>query len=350
MVDFAGWEMPVQYSSIVAEHRATREKATLFDISHMGRFRLDGEQAADFLDRVLTRRVKDLEPGKIRYALVTNDEGGVLDDVLVYHLVDSREQPFYWLVVNAGNRETIANWLEHHRSPANEVSISDQTTRTAMIAIQGPYALRTAQPLFPFPVADLDYYTGRVTMLLGDEVTMSRTGYTGEDGVEIIMPAESAREVWASLLAAGRDIGVIPAGLGARDTLRLEAAMPLYGHELSEQINPFQAGLGFAVNLRGRTFPGCVALARQRENQYQPRRVGLALAGKRVARQHCQIKSGTRPVGEVTSGTFSPTLNRPIAMGYVAAEYSQTGCPLTLDIRGHETAARVVPLPFYKRS
>ncbi len=350
MVDFAGWEMPVQYSSIVAEHHATRGKATLFDISHMGRFRLDGQRTADFLDRILTRRVQDLDVGKIRYSLVTNDEGGVLDDVLVYHLVDSREQPFYWLVVNAGNREKIALWLEQHRSLADEVSISDQTTRTAMIAMQGPHALRTAQPSFPFALADLDYYTGRVTMLLGQEVTISRTGYTGEDGVEIIMPADSAREVWASFLAAGRQIGVISAGLGARDTLRLEAAMPLYGHELSEQINPFQAGLGFAVNLRGRTFPGHDALARQRENRHQPRRVGLELCGKRVARQHCQIKSGTRPVGEVTSGTFSPTLNRPIAMGYVAAEYSETGCQLTLDIRGHETATRVVPLPFYRRS
>ena len=254
------------------------------------------------------------------------------------------------MVVNAGNREKIVTWIDQHLLPGEDVTFTDQTQQTAMIAVQGPRAGETAQPLFDFSLADMRYYTGRVCGWADGEAIVSRTGYTGEDGYELIVPANSAREVWESLMSAGRDYEIMPAGLGARDTLRLEAALPLYGHELSEDINPLQAGLKFAINLAEREFPGREALVQQSNKADQLRRVGLRLEGKRVARQHYAISSRGRPAGEVTSGTFSPTLQFPIAMGYVPSDLADLGTELSVDIRGRPTPAQVVPLPFYKRT
>ena len=350
MVDFAGWDMPVQYASIVAEHHATRRQAALFDVSHMGRFHFTGSSAATLLDRLVTRRVTDLAPGQIRYGLITNEQGGILDDVLVYHLTDRSGAPFFWMVVNASNREKIADWIQQHLSANDDVAFTDHTLQTAMIAVQGPRALETAQPLISAALSSLKYYTGVTTQVADREAIVSRTGYTGEEGCEIVVPAEVAVDVWQSLLAAGGHGEVTAAGLGARDTLRLEAAMPLYGHELSEEIDPYQAGLGFAVNWKNRTFEGCEVLARRRQEGSRLRRVGLEPAGRRAARQSCPILHQQQAVGEVTSGTFAPTLQRPIAMGYVPAEYAKPGTELTVDIRGQLTPAQVVPLPFYRRS
>ena len=345
MVDFAGWSMPVLYSSIVEEHAATRASAGAFDISHMGRLRFDGTGAAAFLDRLLTRRVIGLSPGKIRYSLVTNEAGGILDDVLVYQLLERDGQPFHLLVVNASNREKIVAWVRRHLAEAHDVSFEDQTIATAMIAVQGPMALAIAQPVVESHLSGLDYYTGVSTRIDGQAGIVSRTGYTGEDGCELIVPAPAALQIWERLIAAGAK----PVGLGARDTLRLEAAMPLYGHELSEQINPFQADLAFAVNFKDRDFIGKAAMMPLQNDPNQLKRIGLVLAGKRVPREHFAVLASDQTIGEVTSGTFSPTLQRPIAMAYVQPRFAAVGTQLFVDIRGSREPAGVVKLPFYSR-
>lgn len=355
MVDFAGWSMPVQYASIVAEHQATRQAVGLFDVSHMGRLRLDGSGAAAFLDRLLTRKVVGMGPGKIRYSLICNEGGGILDDVLVYHLLAHGGGLYHLLVVNASNREKIVGWLKSHLQPSDDVTLNDRTFETAMIAVQGPQALMCAEPLVGTDLGGLGYYTGTETTICGHAAIVSRTGYTGEDGCELIVPATAAIEVWEKVLAHGKDAGAAAVGLGARDTLRLEAAMPLYGHELNEQINPIQAGLSFAVNLEGRDFIGREAMVAAKQNKELPVRVGLELAGRRAAREHYPVLTPTRSasevatVGEISSGTFSPTLQKPIAMAYLPPQYAEVGTELAVDIRGSAEPARVVKLPFYSR-
>ena len=358
LVDFAGWEMPVQYNSIVEEHLATRQGAGLFDVSHMGRVRFDGAGAARFLDRLLTRRVLDLQVGQIRYSLITNEEGNVLDDVLVYHLQTPSEIQYHMLVVNASNRLKILDWLTSHQTAEDEVQISDCTLETAMIAVQGPHALQIVDPLVDVDLNTLRYYQGVVTRQMGKPCTVSRTGYTGEDGVELIVHADKANQVVNNLFASGRDLGIRPVGLGARDTLRLEAALPLYGHELDESTSPFQAGLDFAVNLEDaqqnpRQFVGCEALAEQAQQPRHQVRVGLALEGRRAAREGHTVHAGTEQVGVVTSGSFSPTLQYPIAMAYLNVQDSpsiaEPGMELEVDIRGTRQTARVTALPFYRR-
>lgn len=349
MVDFAGWSMPVQYSSIVEEHHATRNAVGVFDISHMGRLRFDGEGVARFLDRLLTRRVVGIDGGLIRYSLVTNEVGGILDDVLVYHLADAGGNPFHLLVVNASNRAKIVAWIERHLSDTDGVTCHDQTAGTAMIAVQGPHALKALQPLVDVELAGMQYFSGQVAQIADQAGIVSRTGYTGEDGCELIVAAEVALDVVERLFVAGESLGIRPVGLGARDTLRLEAAMPLYGHELSEAIDPFQAGLGFAVQFKDRDFIGAAALKEIRSRPNQPQRIGLEMLGKRVPREHYPVLANGEAVGEITSGTFSPTLERPIAMAYVQPSAAQVGTELTVDIRGRAESARVVALPFYQR-
>ncbi len=350
MVDFAGWSMPVQYTSIVKEHTTTRSAAALFDISHMGRFRFDGDDAAALLDRLVTRRILGLGRGKIRYGLVTNEAGGILDDVLVYHLADELDQPFHLLVVNAGNRMKILQWLEPLLHDVKDVVFHDRTLDTSMIAVQGPNALAVAQPIVANTLEEMAYYTGVVTSIGETVGIVSRTGYTGEDGCELIVPAVDSQRIWEQLLKQGEQHGARPAGLGARDTLRLEAAMPLYGHELTEDINPYQAGLNFAVQLKDRDFIGRDALEKLKADTSQQVRVGLELNGRRIPREGYSILVEDDKVGTVTSGTFSPTLQRPIAMGYVDSAMAANDTQLTIDIRGRREPACVVKLPFYTRS
>lgn len=348
LVDFAGWEMPIQYGSIVSEHQATREAVGMFDVSHMGRFCFTGGGALACLDSLLTRNVKTLAPGQVRYAMLTNDEGGVLDDVLVSHL-QVNEQSFYWLVVNASNRVKLLDWIEP-RTGKYDVTFTDETSNTAMIAVQGPLALQVADELFTEgQPSDLSYYNASNGVLNGVPVTVSRTGYTGEDGVEFVMPAADAPIIWQRLIDCTHQLGGRAAGLGARDTLRLEAGMPLYGHELTEQINPFEAGLGFAVHLQDRSFPGSDRLREVVASGPARLRIGLRLDGRRVPREHYPILASGRQVGEVSSGTFSPTLQQPIAMGFVTPDLAARGTELEIDIRGRHAPATVVELPFYKR-
>jgi aminomethyltransferase len=357
MVDFAGWSMPVQYTSIVEEHLATRNQAGLFDISHMGRIEFQGPDACRFLDRVLTRRVTELASGGIRYSLITNASGGILDDVLVYRLAGPHS---YLLVVNAGNREKILQWLTVQRGerPAGvspeQVDWFDRTEATAMLALQGPQALAIAQELVDddFLLANLRYYSCRETRLLGDSTLVSRTGYTGEDGCELIVERERGPELARKLWELGEPRGLRLAGLGARDTLRLEAGMPLYGHELSEAINPYQADLAFAVQLKGRYFTGCEALAQLANKPPSRRRVGLTLSGRRVPREGYRIflgESGEQEIGVITSGTFSPTLEHPIAMAYVDAFAVEDSRDFTVELRGTRLPASLTTLPFYRR-
>ena len=357
LVDFAGWAMPVHYGSIVAEHNATRSAVGLFDVSHMGRLLFSGAGAEAFLDCLVTRRVTDMSPGQIRYALVTNDIGGILDDVLVYRWPQEsagdeaeKNQPAYLMVVNASNRSKIVCWIEAKLCGCPDVEMRDATDELAMIAIQGPRAVEVLGPLVKDDISAMRYYHCRRTTVEGERSIISRTGYTGEDGFEVILPSELATALWQRVLDAGKSVGAMACGLGCRDTLRLEAAMPLYGHELSEDITPFQAGLDFAVDLEGRTFPGREVLCKVQQLPPARIRVGLELLGKRVPREHYSILAGRDTVGEVTSGTFSPTLNKPIAMGYVGAKHAAVGTELSVDIRGSAEPARVVKLPFYRRS
>src|SRR5262245_55035757 len=245
LVEFGGWSMPVQYTTIVEEHQAVRRQVGLFDISHMGRLAFDGEAALAWLERVTTNHVARLREGQIQYSLMANAQGGLIDDVLVYHLHDG-----YSLVCNASNRENVLVQLERERPAGSDAKLTDRTLATAMIAVQGPEALATLQPVIDVELTSLKYYhatSGR--LFQGVETVASRTGYTGEDGFELIVAAGEAVRVWEALLEAGRGRGIVPCGLGARDTLRFEAAMPLYGHELSESINPYAAGVGWAVKL-----------------------------------------------------------------------------------------------------
>jgi aminomethyltransferase len=335
--------MPIQYAAITPEHHAVRRAAGLFDIAHMGRLKFTGPDAERFLNHITTNDVRALQPGQIQYSLVTNESGGVLDDVLVYRFADC-----WMLVVNASNREKILSWIAAHRAGFN-FTLEDLTVPWFMLAIQGPLAVKLLSPLCAAPIADMVYYTGIQTQVLGHSAIVSRTGYTGEDGFEVMLPAAHATELWEKLLQSGQTEGVIPAGLGCRDTLRLEAAMPLYGHELNEMTDPYTAGLAFAVKLDKGPFIGRDAIAQAKANTSRPKRVGLELAIKRIAREGAEVYQGETKVGHVTSGTASPTLDKSIAMAYVTANVATVGTALEVDIRGQRVAAKVVKLPFYKR-
>ncbi|MFN9552478.1 MAG: glycine cleavage system aminomethyltransferase GcvT [Pirellulaceae bacterium] len=351
MAPFAGYQMPIQYTTIVEEHEAVRNRAGLFDISHMGQLRFDGPRADQWLSRLLTRRVLDMKVGQVRYSLMCREDGGILDDVLVYCLESPGGTVYFLLVVNAGNRDKIVRWIGDHREGFEDVQFHDVTEQTAMIAVQGPLARSICKPLVPPGVQTLGNYRGCVTEHYGKPVIVSRTGYTGEDGLEWIVREEDAARIWENLLLAGREMPLQVAGLGARDTLRLEAAMPLYGHELSEEILPIEAGLDFALQIEGRQWIGRDAIVAAAAAGVRRRRIGLTLDGKRAARQDAAVldESG-KAVGVVTSGSFSPTLQKPIAMAYVDAKVADDpSAKYQVDIRGTVLAAVRTPLPFYHR-
>ena len=350
MVPFAGYAMPIQYAGIVAEHTTCRSAAALFDVSHMGRLRFDGSDAEKLLDHLLTRRISDLPIGGVRYALMCNAEGGVLDDVLVYHLETPSQQRYFLMVVNASNRGKILKWVEPHLADFPTVTMSDRTELTAMIAVQGPQAIEVCKGLFRFDPTRLKYYQAKITDQFKKPAIVSRTGYTGEDGLELIVRAEEAKRVWENVLLAGRDAGFMAAGLGARDTLRLEAAMPLYGHELDETIDPISAGLNFACNLTDRSFIGDEALREIASAGSKQIRIGLLPEGKRPAREGCPILDVAGvSIGRITSGGPSPTLGIPIAMAYVDRDHA-VDSEYRIDIRGKTVMAKRTTMPFYRRS
>jgi aminomethyltransferase len=339
MVDFAGWDMPIQYGSIIEEHQAVRTGVGVFDISHMGRFWLEGPQSLTLIQKINTNNVAVMKEGQTRYSLICNERGGILDDVLVYYWPDG-----FGMVVNASNREKLVTWITNHQE-AKKVPFLDLTTQGFMVAVQGPHAVEISQGLVPAAVDKLPYYYGCRTTYRGKPCSVSRTGYTGEDGLEFMVAADQAQTLWEVLLSRGAK----PCGLGARDTLRLEAAMPLYGHELTEEIDPFQAGLGWAVKMDKGDFIGREALARRRGDKNLRLRVGLELDGKRLAREGASVMKEGKVIGQVTSGTFSPTLAKAIAMAYVDPTCTPPGTTCEVDVRGKPASARVVPHPFYKR-
>jgi len=338
MVEFGGWDMPVQYTSILDEHAAVRNSAGLFDISHMGRLSFGGPDALDLIQHVYTNNAATMKDFQARYGLICNEHGGIRDDVLVYRW------PYGWaMVVNASNREKIVGWLLEKKGNRN-VQIADQTLDTAMVAVQGPRAIAICAGMFEADPSQLKYYFAAPTRYKGKQCVVSRTGYTGEAGLEVMIGKSAAIELWEDLVARGGK----PCGLGARDTLRLEAAMPLYGHELNESLNPLQAGLNWAVKFDKGDFIGRDALL-QAQQRSDPVRIGLEVQGKRAAREGAAVLKDGQEIGKVTSGAFSPTLQRVIAMAYVPPDSASVGTQLQVDIRGDKANALVVRLPFYQR-
>lgn len=346
LVDFAGWEMPIVYRGIIEEHEQTRNSGSMFDVSHMGRLQFTGPDATRFLNHVLTRNVAEQKVGQSRYSLVCNEAGGVMDDIIV-----SRDVKHWFMVCNASNRDKLVKYFGEVRRSGNfDFDMVDQTESTAMVAIQGPKVIDRVGEIIP-AVRELKRYQFEATSLMLAKFTVFRSGYTGEDGVEIVLPGKIAG--MAMKMLAGKmdkpDATIKPAGLGARDTLRLEAAMPLYGHELSEQLDPISAGLSWAVDLK-KEFVGVGPLRNVAEQGPKRKLVGLELEGRRIARQGTPVVLDGKTIGEVTSGTFGPTLQKSIAMAYVDSAHAGEGTALAVDLKGTANPARVVKLPFYKRA
>jgi aminomethyltransferase len=341
--DFAGWEMPVRYSSELAEHRAVREAAGLFDLSHMGEIELTGPQAADALDHALVGNLSAVKPGRARYTMLCAEDGGVLDDLVVYRLADEK----FLVVANAGNASLVAAELRS-RAAKFETTVEDRSAGTALIAVQGPNSAAIAGSVTDADLTGLQYYASMSVHVRGHDVLLARTGYTGEDGFELYVQAGEAVDVWHLLTAAGEPHGLLPAGLACRDTLRLEAGMPLYGNELTAERSPFDAGLGRVVKFEKPDFVGKAALDGRREPTQVL--VGLRGSGRRAPRHGYRVLDGSLDVGEVTSGALSPTLGYPIALAYVPKELSEPGTSLSVDIRGRVEPVEVVATPFYKRA
>ncbi len=344
--DFGGWEMPVRYTSDLAEHHAVRNQAGLFDISHMAEFFITGAGAADFLNFALVGRASEIGEGRAKYSLICADNGGIIDDLIVYRLSTQE----FLVIANAGNRDNVAAALRE-RVEGFEAELRDESDNYGLLAIQGPRAVEILQKLTATDLNALKYYSIDAGELDGVPVFFARTGYTGEDGFEVLVKAEQSARLWVALLQAGENDGLVPAGLACRDTLRLEAGMPLYGHELGLDTNPYQAGFARVVRLdRDEDFVGRSALEALAEKPQAQKLVGLAGEGKRAARAEYEIFVDETLLGEVTSGALSPTLGYPIAMAYVSTEYAEVGSVVSVDIRGTRTDFTVVPLPFYKRN
>lgn len=344
LVAFAGWEMPVQYSGVVEEHRAVRNAAGLFDLSHMGEVEISGDQALEFLNHSLTNDASRLDVGSAQYTLITYTDGTVADDAILYRLPGR-----YLLVVNASNREKDLDWLQHQALGYPGAVLRDASDDTALVAIQGPASEQILLTGTTLDLSQLGYYKAVEGEAFGVPAVIARTGYTGEDGFELFVSPHDAPRLWDMLLERGRRHGLVPVGLGARDTLRLEAGMALYGHELDESINPFEAGLGWAVKLTKGDFVGKEALEREKALGPQRKLVGFELEERGVPRsQQAMLKDGEQ-IGFVTSGTYSPTFQKPIGLGYVPTRYAKVGEELQIEVRGRAVPARVVPTPFYRR-
>lgn len=344
MVDFGGWEMPVQYSGIIEEHQTVRQAVGIFDVSHMGEITVKGPGALAFLEKLLPNRIAKLVPGQILYSPMCYDHGGTVDDLLVY----KEEEEDYLLVVNAGNTDKDYQWIKA-QAPAG-VEVENISASVAQIAIQGPKATVILQSLTAVDLGSIRYYWFTRGEVSGISCIISRTGYTGEEGWELYCPPEQAAQLWQALLNAGAGEGIKPIGLGARDTLRFEAAMPLYGHELGEEITPLEAGLKRFVALdKPEDFIGKSALAAQEAAGLKRRLVGLEMIERGIARQGYQVVVNGEEVGFVTSGTMAPTLGKNLAMALVRSELAQPGQELGVMIRNKEVKAKVIALPFYKR-
>lgn len=347
MVEFAGWEMPVQYSGVVAEHVNVRERVGLFDVSHMGEIWVTGPEAEKALEYLTCNRVANLYDGKAQYSAILNDEGGVIDDIIVYRFSKER----FLLCVNASNADKDFEWL-HSRNPTS-ATIENASAEYGQIAVQGPRAIELLAPLVKeADLLALKSFHFIETELLGTKVIIARTGYTGEDGVEIFMRAERTLDLWRLLLEHGASYGVLPCGLGARDSLRLEAAYPLHGHELAPDISALESGLGWIVKFDKGDFIGRSALLPQKENGTARKLVGFYLDGAGIARQGDEIALAPSDeiVGVVTSGTKTPTVQKALGMALVASQHAALNTSISVLVRGRAIAGHIVSLPFYKRA
>jgi len=344
MVDFGGWEMPVQYSGIVEEHNTVRRAVGLFDVSHMGEIDVRGPQAFELVNFVTTNALARLRAGQIQYSGLLYEHGGYVDDILVHKVADDH----YFLCVNASNQEKDARHIQAHNRWDAEVELSSD--RYAQLAIQGPHAAATLQKLTAVDLASLRYYWFTDGEVCGTPARISRTGYTGEDGFEIYIPPEEAPRIWDKILEAGKEFGIKPCGLGARNTLRLEAAMPLYGHEISAEITPFEAGLGWTVKMEKGDFLGRDRLERQQREGVRRKLTGFEMTGRGIGRDGYEVYVDGSPAGWVTSGGPSPALNKNIGLCYLPAELAATGRKIQISIRGQLVEAMTVPTPFYKRA
>ena len=342
MVPFGGWDMPVQYSGILGEVAAVRTAIGLFDVSHMGRLYISGPRATEFLDWVLTGSVESLRVGRARYCMICNEKGGVIDDTIFYRLAEDR----YLLIPNAGNRGTVVAWFRHwidEKFPTG-CEMEDRTEATALLAFQGPGAAEAMDRLCSDPPSSLRPFAWQENRLQGIAVLLGRTGYTGEDGFEIVVEADKAESIWLALT----EQGAVPCGLGARDVLRLEAGLPLHGHEIDENTTPIEAGLERFVRF-DKEYVGSEVLREQHEKGVARKLIGMKMPGRSAPRAEYAILDQGQPVGRVTSGSYSPTLDTSIAMGYVDAGRAEAGNMLEVDIRGRTAPIEVAPLPFYTR-
>jgi aminomethyltransferase len=345
--DFGGWNMPVRYTSDLAEHAAVRNAAGLFDISHMAEFFITGNDANAFLDHALVGVASEIGNLRAKYSLIVEASGGIIDDLIVYRL----EQNRLLIIANAGNRAAVFAALTD-RAKNFDVTLEDASDRFALLAIQGPRAVGILATITDAPLEELKYYSIFESKVLLHHAYLARTGYTGEDGFEILVANEHAVDIWDALLTAGESLGLIAAGYACRDTLRLEAGMPLYGSELSIDTNPYAAGLGRVVRLDHR-FVGAEALGAAAATEPKRKLVGLSGEGKRAARAHYELfasETSEHSIGEITTGALSPTLGHPIAMAYLDSSATQLGTEIWADVRGSRQLMQVVPLPFYKRA
>jgi len=349
IIPFAGWEMPVQYSGIIQEHQAVRNAAGLFDLGHMGQVDVSGPDAMPFLQWVTTNDVSRLADGDAQYSLLPNPTGGVIDDIIVYRRPDADG---FFVVVNASNRDKDVAWLHAQRAARSDLDLTvrDISPETGMIAIQGPLANDLVEGLSDVSLGDLPAFAWIAGRIAGVPAMIARTGYTGEDGFEFFTGIDDVVRLWDALYAAGSRVGVAPIGLGARDTLRLEARMPLYGNEMDDAVNPLEAGLGWAVKLDKGEFVGSDAIGAMKETGAPRRTVGFKLTGRSgSARSHYPVHCAGREIGWVTSGAMSPTLGENIGLALINREQAGVGKPLEIEIRGKLAPAVQVKTPFYKR-
>jgi aminomethyltransferase len=345
MVEYGGWDMPVEYSGIVDEHLAVRSRAGLFDVSHMGQIEIAGRDALAAVQHITTNDASRLAIGQAHYSALPTPEGTFVDDVLTYRMADDH----YLLVVNAANIVKDFTWISKNIAGIGDAAAVNTSSRYALLAVQGSLAREVLQPLTGINLGEIKYYWFTTGEVAGVRVTVSRTGYTGEDGYEIFVPPASAERVWDAVLSAGRPAGVIPAGLGARDTLRLEAAMRLYGNDIDETTTVLEADLGWTIGWKKAGFIGADVLRRQKEEGVRRKLVGFEVLDRAIARHSYDVYVDGHKAGTVTSGTQTPYLKKAIGMAYLPVERSVPGNAFEIDVRGRRVRAEVVPLPFYKR-
>ncbi len=346
MVPFAGWDMPIEYSGIVAEHMAVRTRAGIFDVSHMGEIEVAGKDALAAVQQISCNDASALSVGQAHYSGLLTPEGTFLDDMIVYRMAPNH----FMLVVNASNVAKDFGWISEQVKAAGEAAAIDSSSRYALIAIQGPASREVLQPLTGVELEEIKPYWFSYGEVANARATISRTGYTGEDGFEIFIPPNMADKVWGALLESGRSADVVPVGLGARDTLRLEASMRLYGNDIDETTTVLEAGLGWTVGWKKESFIGHEKLREQKTRGVTRKLVGFEMVDRGIARHGYPVILGGQPSGVVTSGTQTPFLKKAIGMAYVPVELAAAGTDIGIDIRGRVSAARVVPMPFYKRS